>query len=91
MPELSDDPHDELGGNWAMLEDMDAEQQRYTYALFAAVGDFIETLLEISEMRGPDRPETVDRAIACIRHNQQLAHTVLRKHGFRPRRALIDE
>jgi hypothetical protein len=59
--------------------------------LLQACADFNECLLEISRGAGPDRPEALDRAVAALCHNQRLAHTVLRRHGFRPRGDLIEE
>jgi hypothetical protein len=58
--------------------------------LVEACQDFVEALLQISEARGPDHENDLERAIACIRFNQRIAHDVLRRHGFEPRAPLVE-
>lgn len=88
MREKLDDPHD------AFPVDETAElslNEKRALALFAAVGDFVETLQEITVARGSNCEDDFDRACSAIAGMQQLAVEVLRKHGFVPRRETIDD
>jgi hypothetical protein len=57
--------------------------------LVEALQDCLEALLSISAAEGPDHADLAERAILCVRHNQKIAHDVLIKHGFAPRRELV--
>jgi hypothetical protein len=56
-------------------------------ALISATQDFIETLLQITEAKGPGNIEDdFERATPALAYQQKLACDVLRRHGFTPRR-----
>ena len=54
-------------------------------ALLQATNDFVEALQQISFPHGRDAETELDRALNCIAWMQNVAHEVLRKHGFQPR------
>jgi hypothetical protein len=67
-----------------------SKPEQIALALVQATQDFIEALQEISEAKGPDHEDDLERAIGCIANMQQLAFEVLRRHGFTPRGELVE-
>jgi hypothetical protein len=59
-------------------------------AVMEATGVFIEAQQQISEAKGRDDPDDLERAVNAVKHVQRIAFNALHLYGFTPRGTLVE-